>query len=127
MVANKDEFKKALLSARDKKVFLNTKYLDMLKAQYSSKNHTITATQLAESVGYKNFNTSNLQYGTFGHAIADELGYIPPKRKDGTAMWYLTLSESAGNEDEVDEQYEFMMRKELVEALEEVKWVRKLS
>jgi hypothetical protein len=122
---DKENYKKALLKLRDKGHLRSTNYLQMLKAQYSSDKHTITATNLANAVGFQNFNAANLQYGTMAHLIADYLLYIPPLRKDGTPMWFLTLSEGNDASDEtVDGHFEFVMRSELVEALEEMKWVR---
>jgi len=124
MIANKDEYKKAILIARDNKVFFENKLLDMLRAQYNSDNHTITATSLAHDIGYKDFSASNLLYGGLGHKIADILGYTPPKRKDGTPRWYWTLSTTSDSQDDDDGHYEFTMRPELVTALEEMKWVK---
>ena len=125
MVATKKDYIGALLKLRDKGKFRTTKYLDLLRAQYSSEQHTITATRLAEAVGFENYNAANLQYGSLAHEVADILGYQPPKRANGEPMWHWTLS--SGNEasdDTIDGHYEFVMRTELVAALEEMKWVK---
>jgi predicted HNH restriction endonuclease len=125
MVATKEEFIKALLKVRDNGKIRNTKFLDMLRAQYSAENHTITATRLAEAAGYENYNAANLQYGTLGHEIADVLNYEPPKRKNGEPMWFWTISSGKdASEKNIDGHYEFIMRPELVAALEEMKWVK---
>jgi hypothetical protein len=50
MIANKEQFKSALLELRDKEKLRNTKFLDMLQAQYAADGHTITATRLAQAV-----------------------------------------------------------------------------
>lgn len=124
MVATKEEFQQALLKLRDKGRFRKTKYLELLKAQYSSPGHTITATKLAQEVGYKNYNSANLHYGSLGHELADVLGYTPPARDNGESMWFWTIS--TGSEAEFDSagHYEFAMRPEIVKALEEMKWVK---
>ena len=125
MKIDKEAYKKALLKLRDDDHLSNTKYLQMLKAQYTSENHTITATNLALSVGFKNFNAANLQYGTMAHLIADYVGYNPPSRKNGEPMWFFTLSDGNEASDEtVDGHFEFVMWPELVEALKELKWVK---
>ena len=125
MVANKEQYIDALLKVRDKGKLRNTKFLQMLRAQYESPNHTITATKIAEKVGYENYNAANMQFGTLGHEIADVLGYVPPSRKKGEPMWFWTIS--SGNDaspETIDGHYEFVMRPELVAALEEMKWVK---
>ena len=125
MIASKDEYINALLKVRDKGKIRTTKYLDMLRAQYSSDNHTITATRLAEAVGYENFNAANLQYGALGHEIADAIGYEPPKRKNGEPIWFWSISSGKdASEETIDGHYEFIMRPELAVALEEMKWVK---
>jgi len=125
MIATPEQYKDALLEIRDKGKLRTTKYLEMLRAQYASPRHTITATKIAEAVGYENYNAANLQYGTLGHQIADVLGYAPPKRTNGEPMWFWTLS--SGNDaspETLDGHYEFVMRPELVAALERMKWVK---
>jgi predicted restriction endonuclease len=122
MIKTKEDFKIALLKLRDNGKFKNTKYLDMLRAQYVSENHTITAARLAESVGYKNYNAANLQYGRLGHEIADAIDYTPPNREDGSPMWFFALSTgNEASEKTTDGHYEFVMREELAEALEELR------
>lgn len=125
MMVKSEEYIEALLKLRDSKMLQNTKFLDMLKAQYSMPNHTITATQLAEAVGFKNYNATNLQYGTLGKEVARHLGYEPLKRSNGESIWFWVLS--SGNEasdSTMDGHYEFVMRPELVKALETMKWVK---
>ncbi|AKO52525.1 hypothetical protein ABA45_08930 [Marinobacter psychrophilus] len=124
MIATKEEFQQALLKLRDKSRFRNTKYLDLLKAQYSSPNHTITATKLAQAVGYENYNAANLQYGSLGHELAEVLGYKPPERNNGEPMWFWTISTGSEAESDSAGHYEFAMRLELVQALEGMKWVK---
>ncbi len=42
MVATKEQYQDALLKIRDKGKLRNTKYLQMLRAQYARPDHTIT-------------------------------------------------------------------------------------
>lgn len=125
MIASKEEYINALLKLRDAGRFRSTKYLEMLRAQYSAEKHIITATQLAVAVGYANFNAANLQYGSLGHEVAQALNYQPPKRENGEHIWFLSIA--SGNEasaDTIDGHYEFVMRPELAEALIQMKWVK---
>lgn len=81
MIASSEKYIEALLKLRDSKRLRKTKFLEMLRAQYAMPKHTITATQLAEIVGFENYNATNLQYGTLGKEISGFLSYDPPKRK----------------------------------------------
>jgi hypothetical protein len=122
-IANVEQFKQALLAVRDKN--LPDGHLAMLKAQCSSPHASITASKLAESAGYENYNAANLQYGTLGLHVAGFLGYVPPKRKDGTSMWWTTLSYSLEGDSEAETgHFQFVMRPELLQALREMRWVK---
>lgn len=121
-----EKYRKALRQVEADGHFDNTQYLTMLKAQYVSEGHIITATRLAEAAGYANYNAANLQYGTMAKLLANHLGYLPPKRSSGERMWWCTLSN--GNEASgatVDGHFEFVMRPELAAALETMGWVKK--
>jgi hypothetical protein len=125
-IASVEEYKQALLKLRDNKKFRTTKYLDMLRAQYYSKDHAITSTQIAKEVGFKNYNASNLQYGTMSHEIAKYLNFKPEMASYDHPMWFFTLS--IYNEEKTDNgdgHFEFIMRAELIQGLEEMKWVKK--
>lgn len=122
-IATTEQFKKALLSLRDRN--LPDGHLAMLRAQGLSPEGTITSTKLAEAAGYENYNAANLQYGTLAFNLAGFLSYNPPKRKDGSSMWWATLSYSVdGNVEPETGQFQFVMRPELLAALREMKWVR---
>lgn len=126
---SKDDFKKALLSLRDDSAFSNTQFLTLLRAQYSAVNHTITAQRLADSADYKNFNAANLQYGHLARLIAEKLDYVPEaKHKNGEPVWWVTIATGKeASETTLDGHYEFTMKPELVLALEEMKWVKKVD
>lgn len=125
MIASSEKYIEALLKLRDSKRLRNTKFLDMLRAQYAMPKHTITATQLAEAVGFENYNATNLQYGTLGKEISSFLAYEPPKRKNGEPIWFWVLSSgNEASENTADGHYEFVMRPELAQALETMKWVK---
>lgn len=122
-IATTEQFKRALLSLRDKT--LPDGHLAMLRAQGHSPDGTITSTKLAEAAGYENYNAANLQYGTLASNLARVLGYNPPRRKDGSLMWWTTLSYSEeGNVEPETGQFQFIMRPELLAALREMRWVK---
>ena len=121
-IATVEQFRRALLALRDKGI--PDGHLAMLRAQCSAPNESITSTKLAEAAGYENYNAGNLQYGTLAFNIAGFLSYAPPKRKDGTPMWWTTLSYSLdGNAEPATGQFQFIMRPELATALREMRWV----
>ena len=122
-IANTEQFKNALLSLRDKG--LPDTHLKMLQAQAKADGGKITATKLAEVAEYENYNAANLQYGTLAFNLGAFIDYTPPRRKDGTPMWWTVLSYSIdGSSDPDTGQFQFVMRPELLSALREMKWVR---
>lgn len=122
-IATTEQFKSALLTLRDKG--LPDAHLAMLKAQCRAPNGSITSTKLAEAADYENYNAANLQYGTLAFNLAELLSYNPPKRPDGSPMWWTTLSYSIDGHTEPETgQFQFVMRPELAAALREMKWVR---
>ena len=122
-IATTEQFKRALLSLRDKN--LPDTHLSMLKAQAKGEQAMITSSKLAEVAGYVNYNAANLQYGTLGCNLGAFLDYTPPKRKDGTFIWWTVLSYSIdGNAEPETGHFQFVMRPELLDALIEMKWVR---
>ena len=129
IVATAEKYKEALIDFKNgmNGGFIGSAYHKMLKAQYHASNHKITATRLAEAAGYTDFSAANLHYGIMAHAIADFLGYKPPKRKygDRERMWHLSLSMSNdASGDTIDGHFEFEMRPEVVAALESLTgWV----
>ncbi len=121
-VATPEQFKKALLTVRDK--HLPSSHFAMLRAQCRAPQTTITATQLAAAAEYENYNAANLQYGTLAFNIAAALGFTPDERRvDGSLCWWTTLSYSNENQAEENTGYfQFIMRPELVAALREMRW-----
>jgi hypothetical protein len=121
-IATNEQFKRALLAVRDRDGISPTE-LGMRRAHCRAPKHTITSTKLAHEADLTSYAVANLQYGTFAHAVADRLGYTPIKRDDGTTCWWFTLSVGADESDDTDEsRFEWIMRPELVQALQEMKW-----
>lgn len=120
-IATVEQFKAALL-ARDS-IGIPAKYKAMLTAHCRALNHTISTTQLAKEVGYPGNKTAQMHYGTLAHKIADELHYKPGPFSTGGSHWWFTLAfGNHGAFPPVDRYYEWIMRPELVKALQELGW-----
>lgn len=103
----------------------------MLDAHLAAPDHVITATQLAEAAGYQSYSAANLQYGTLGCRLAEELDWHPPRRKDGSPIWTYALATDAADagsdahpdDEQVDDaresspEFQWRMRPQVVEAL----------
>jgi hypothetical protein len=121
-IATIEQFKAALLATRDW-IGISPSQLQMLQAQCRSPESTISASQLADQLTFKNFAAARLQYGTLARAIADKLGYAPPQKGKAPAQWWLTLSTGRdGHSDVGDGHLEWIMRPELVAALRTMNW-----
>jgi hypothetical protein len=121
-IATIDEFKAALLATRDWNG-ISPIQLQMLQAQCRAPESTISASQLADQLRFKNFAAARLQYGSFAHAVAEKLGYAPPQKGKGAPRWWFTLSTGRNGHDEAsDADFEWIMRPELVAALRAMKW-----
>ena len=119
-----DEYKQAFLACRG--LMRGTKCLEMLKANYSAPKHTITAAQMAEAVGYANWNAANLRYGKFAGAVAEELGHVPGALEGvGEKVTPdVAVLVSFGGGRPVGADVTWQLLPAVVRALEEMKWVR---
>lgn len=90
----------------------------MLKEHYKSDCHITTATDLAIALKYKNFNAANMQYGKLGSMVSNALGL----GHLGVITLVLMVPPSAANS-----EWLWVMRDNVVEALEKLGWVDKTS
>lgn len=122
-IATTDQFKSALIWVRN--TSLTEAQLRMLKAQWANPASTITATQLAAACDYVSYSGANLQYGILASKVASAIGFQPATRKDGTPMWWSTLSYSDhAVSGDGSGDFQFIMRPELRAALEQMRWVK---
>ena len=56
---------------------LGPHHMQMLLANYHAPNRTLTATMMANAMGYANYNAANLHYGVLGGLIGEKLGWDP--------------------------------------------------
>lgn len=120
-IATTEQFKAALLATRDWQGIAPIQ-LQMLQAQCRAHESTISPSRLAQDLTFKTAAAARLQYGALGRAIADKLGYAPPQKGRGTPCWWFTLSTLREAPDLRDDQFEWIMRPELVTALRAMKW-----
>jgi hypothetical protein len=121
-IATTEQFKDALLAMRDW-IGISPAQLQMLQAQCRASDSAITAAQIANQLALKNCAAASRQYGTLARAVAEKLGYEPPKTGTGAVRWWFALSVArSGAEDTGDGDFEWIMRPELVAALRRMKW-----
>ena len=78
-IATTEQFKAALLATRDWHG-ISPLQLQMLQAQCRAPECTISAAEIAAQLKLKSLAAARLQYGTFARAVAERLGYAPPKK-----------------------------------------------
>lgn len=111
-------------------------YLAMLRAHLAAPDHLISATQLAEAAGYAGYEGANLHYGKLGQRVADEIGFVPPRREDGTEIWTCAIARDTSMDTEYPDtsmlealsrnmetlHFEWQMRPQVVQALRALGW-----
>lgn len=89
-------------------------HLGMLQAHYRAPQHTITATQIAHAVGYKDWHPVNAGYGTFCHDLAKQMG----REGEASDLQLILASADKGESGELD----LVMRSTLATALDGLCW-----
>ncbi|HEX6138022.1 MAG TPA: hypothetical protein VF059_10200 [Casimicrobiaceae bacterium] len=121
-IATIEQFKAALLATRDWNG-ISPMQLRMLQAQCRAPGRMISASQMAEQLELKSFAAARLRYGALARTIAEKMGYAPPQKGKGAPCWWFTLSTGRdGVDDASDGRVEWIMRPELVAALNAMKW-----
>jgi hypothetical protein len=121
-IATVEQFKAALLTVRNE-VDNMVPYAALLRAHCRAPKHTISTFQLAKELHLPNLATANMQYGTLAHEVCDALHYVLPKTPNGEPHWWRTLAYGDNDIPHTDDgHYKWIMRPELVQALQELKW-----
>jgi hypothetical protein len=121
-IATTEQFKAALLATRDW-IGISPGQLQMLQAQCRAPGATITAGQIAQQLSLKSCAAARHQYGTLARAVAEKLGYEPPQKGKGHFLWWFALSVGRAPADDLgDGDFEWIMRPELVAALQAMRW-----
>ena len=122
-IATVEQFKTALRAVRDKNG-ISDKELAILRAHCRAPNYTISTFQLAKELGYASHGDVNKSYGKFAHDICDALHIVLPPTPSGEPHWWRTLAYGNQGMPQMDGgHYEWIMRLELVQALQDWKWV----
>jgi putative restriction endonuclease len=87
----------------------------MLEIHYHAPEHTMTATQMAKAMGYRNWGGANLHYGVLAKLVGEALGWHPPPE---TNLYVLAEFEKPGRE------WHWIMRPQVSNALEMLGWVK---
>jgi hypothetical protein len=111
------EYKAAFLACRGR--LLTDKQLAMLKQNYYAPDHTAAAGDIARAVGFSTFSAANLQYGKYAAHLCAALKRKPP----GSNL--AILVRFSGGDRTNDENIKWTLLPEVVQALEELGWVRK--
>ncbi len=89
------QYKTAFTTLRDQ---ISAKELSMLEANYKALNFAFTATQLANMMGYKNFQAANIRYGTLAGKFCKFFQVDPTEKllvlvdiKKLTKEWHWTM------------------------------------
>ena len=116
-IATREQYRAAILAARTRMTPLQ---LAMLQAHCRAAEHSISTNRLAELLHLPTAGAAKAAYGKYAHCLADELKYVPeaPQSRD---CWWLALAYGRAD-GKVDGDYEWIMRPELVETLQAMKW-----
>lgn len=87
-------------------------HLRMLQTHYFSPDRTITATQMAKAMGFRNYNASNLHYGACARMVGEKLGWLPD-----TTLFVLV------NFEKPDREWLWIMRSEVAQTIETLGFV----
>lgn len=115
----REEYKHALTTIHSQ---MSERDFDMLQAQYDAPERTVSAPQLATSIGLSHYQPINRFYGSLGRRLAPYLG-PPPHRfaRDNSPAWFSYLSTWRLGE----QGYLWIMWPTLALALEELGFVNK--
>jgi len=61
-------------------------------AHLASPDLLISATRLAQAAEYVGYEGANLHYGKLGQRVAEEIGFTPPRRGDGSEIWTCAIA-----------------------------------
>lgn len=87
----------------------------MLEIHYQAPSYTLTATQMANALGYSHYSVSNGNYGRLGSRLGEKLGWKPLDSDLGVAI-LVTFFKPENN-------WQWIMRPEVITALEKLGWV----
>lgn len=118
-IATPEQFRSALLGARQR---MSDIQLKMLQAHCRCAERTTSIDELAEKLNLANPSGARTAYSNYAHLIADELKYVPAAVAKKPIWLYAIAYGQPDATGKLDGQFEWILRPELVEALEAMKW-----
>lgn len=73
---------------------LSETHRNMLKVHFHAPERTITATQMANAIGYPKYEAANLHYGRLGRLVGESLEFDPLDEHLGTLVTSKNVTES---------------------------------
>lgn len=92
---------------------LSETHRDMLKIHFHAPERTITATQMANAIGYPRYGAANMHYGRLGRLVGESMEFDPLEERLGTLV---TFEKRYG-------EWHWIMRYQVARALENLDWV----
>jgi hypothetical protein len=116
-ICTSEQYRAAILAVRQR---MTPVQLAMLQAHCKAAEHCSSTNRLAEFLKLPAAGPATTAYRNYAHWIADELKYVPGNAKN-KQCWMLALAYGR-TEGVVDADYEWVMRPELVETLQAMRW-----
>ena len=111
----------AAFQALEDKGKITDKQHQMLKVHHAAPGRAVSATTLAEAVGYAGYSSANMQYGKLAHALSRELGVNLPSVQVGLLAQFVYPAQAK------NDQFLWLLRERVALALEELGWVQQVS
>lgn len=90
--------------------------LKMLKIHYECPAHTLSATDMAEAMGYANYGAANLRYEKLGGRLCEQLNVSMKYKVNALCSFVKPNTQD-------NEYWLWVMHPQVVQALEELGWV----
>jgi hypothetical protein len=118
-IATPDQFRAALLAVRQR---MTDVQLKMLQAHCRSAEHTTSLDHLAELLSLASSSGARNAYRNYARFIADELKFVPGSVSN-KPVWLCAIAYGQPDADaKMDGDFQWIMRPELVEAMQAMKW-----
>ena len=89
---------------------------------FEAPAQTLTATAIAAAAGYARYTTAIERFSKLARSIAEDLGYEPETKVDGTAIWTTTLATQDDTGADDPAQWRWKLRPEVDAALRQLGW-----
>ncbi len=119
-IATPEQFRAALLAVRQRMTDLQLK---MLQAHCRSSEHTTSMDCLAELLSLPSWSGARTAYRNYASLIAEALKFTP-RTASNKPVWLCAIAYGqADAKCKLDGKFEWILRPELVQALQAMRWV----